>query len=256
MIEPQIQAIIDQVLAWLAEPEPTRPHLYTLYFEDVDDNAHWYGPDSTESIESIRTVDAYLGRLLNGIEQLPFADRVNIILVSDHGQANYLQDQPPFILDDHLGLEGIEIIEGGSYMFLHFDQENPERASNIVETVNRHWQHGRAYLSAEAPATWKINENPRFPDVILTPEAGYAVLSSREKAGKITAGDHGWAPEAPAMHGIFVASGPNINPAISLEAVNAVDIYPLMTKILGLEGAANIDGDAGKLARILAIGEN
>ena len=79
---------VDQVLAWLAEPEENRAHLYTLYFEDVDSHSHWYGPDSKENIAAIGRVDDYLGRLLNGLDKLPHADKVNIILLSDHGLGN------------------------------------------------------------------------------------------------------------------------------------------------------------------------
>jgi hypothetical protein len=83
------------------------------------------------------------------------------------------------------------------------------------------------------------------------PEAGYAVLSSRDKAGKINAGDHGWAPEAPAMHGFFVACGPNITPGVSLGQIKTTDIHPLMLAIIGLKGAAPPAGDASKLADFL-----
>ncbi len=84
---------VDQVLKWLKAPEQNRPHIYTLYFEDVDDYSHWYGPDSEENIEAIGRVDSYIGRLLDGLEQLPYADQVNIILLSDHGQGAYLENQ-------------------------------------------------------------------------------------------------------------------------------------------------------------------
>jgi predicted AlkP superfamily pyrophosphatase or phosphodiesterase len=247
---------VDQVLTWLAEPEPVRPHLITLYFEDVDDNSHWYGPDSKENIEAIKRVDAYIGRLLNGLQTLPHAQQVNIILLSDHGQASYKDNPEPFILSDHAGLEKTMIIEGGSYLFLHFDQENPKRASHIVETVNQHWQHGRAYLPGDTPEHWQVGDNPRYPDVILIPKAGFAVLSTAEKSSYLSKGDHGWAPDDPDMHGFFVASGPNITPGISLGPIRSVDVHPLMLGILGLNAPDNTDGDAGSLARILDSGEN
>ncbi len=241
---------VDQVLDWLALPELNRPHLYTLYFEDVDNHSHWYGPDSEENIGAIRQVDSYLGRLARGIAKLPYADQVNIIVLSDHGLGAYLE-APPFILGDYVDASGMSIVEGGSYLFLYLGQDQASRAKNIVETVNRHWQHGRAYLASDAPASWRIDDNPRFPDVILMPEMGYAVLSSIDKNRKITPGDHGWAPESPAMHGFFIASGPNIKPGISLGPVSMVDVYPLMTAILGLDAPAGIDGDADKLGKIL-----
>ena len=245
-----------QVLSWLAEPEPSRPHLLTLYFEDVDDNSHWYGPDSKENIDAIQRVDAYIGRLLNGLQTLPHAQQVNIILVSDHGQAAYRDNPEPFILNEHVELNDSMIVEGGSYLFLHFDQDNPKRARHIVKTVNAQWQHGRAYLPGETPEQWQVGDNPRFPDVILMPEAGFAVFSTTEKSSHLTKGDHGWAPENPDMHGLLVASGPNINPGISLGPVKSVDIHPLMLEILGLDAPENTDGDAGTLARILSPGED
>jgi len=244
-------ARVDQVLAWLADAPQHRPHVYTLYFEDVDDSSHWYGPDSVENAGAIGRVDAYMGRLLDGIEKLPHADDVNIILLSDHGQGAYVENQRPYVLADYVNLDGARIVEGGSYLFLHLDHDDPGRAAAIAATVNAGWDHGHAYLPADAPAQWHVDGNPGFPDVILMPETGYAVLSRMDKVGKINAGDHGWAPESPAMHGFFVACGPNITPGLSLGAVKNIDIYPLMLSILGLQGPQLMDGDAAGLADIL-----
>lgn len=242
---------VDQVLDWLAQPPDRRAHLYTLYFEDVDNNSHWPGPDSPENIAAIRRVDGYLGRLLRGIEKLQHAGQVNIIVVSDHGQAAYLENPQPYVLDAHVKIDDSTIVEGGSYLFMHFDRDDPVRAQDIVKTVNSRWRHGRAYTPATAPKQWHVDANPRFPDVILMPETGFAVFSAAEKATWISAGDHGWAPEASEMHGFFVASGPNIKPGISLGPVNIVDIYPLMLSILGLDAPQQMDGDPAKLARLL-----
>jgi len=242
---------VDQVLTWLALPAQNRPHIYTLYFEDVDDFSHWYGPDSEENTEAISRVDGYIGRLLTGLQKLPFADQVNIILLSDHGQGYYLEDQQPYLLAEHVNLENTVIIDGGSYLFLHLDRDDPVRAAAIVATVNSSWKHGHAYLPQDTPAQWHVENNPRFPDVILMPDAGYAVLSTEGKAGKINAGAHGWAPEDSAMHGFFVACGPNITPGLTLGAVNNIDIYPFILSILELDAPGMMDGDASHLAPAL-----
>ncbi len=247
---------VDQVLAWLAEPEENRPHLYTLYFEDVDSHAHWHGPDSKESIEAIGRVDDYLGRLLKGLEKLPHADQVNIILLSDHGLGTYRKDQPPFILGDYVDLKNTRIVEGGSYLYMHLDQSEPGRAADIVETVNKHWNHGQAYLPGTAPEAWHVDDNPRFPDVILSPEQGFAVLSSADKTHKTNAGNHGWPPKAPSMHGFFVASGPNIKAGVPLGPVNNIDVYPFMLSLLGLDAPELMDGDSSTLAVILKPDED
>lgn len=239
---------VDQVLEWMSLPRNSRPHLFTLYFEDVDDHSHRHGTGSDENIEAIRRVDSYIGRLLDGIEKLPYQDRVNIIVVSDHGQGSYIEDQQPFITGDHVNLDEMTVVEGGSYLFMHFDSADSQRAQDIVEKINSQWRHGKAYLPATAPGNWKVNDSSRFPDVMLIPDQGYAVLSSIEKAGKIDAGDHGWPPESPDMHGIFIASGPDIRAGVNLGAIRNVDIYPLMTSILALTPATALDGDPAKLA--------
>jgi predicted AlkP superfamily pyrophosphatase or phosphodiesterase len=242
---------VDEILAWLAMPAQSRPHLLSLYFEDVDTYTHTNGPGSPESIAAIKRVDAYLGRLMRGLEDLPHGDQVNLMVVSDHGQGEYLKDQPVFILNEFVDLEGITSIDGGSYLFLHFDQDDPARARDIVLAVNSNWQHGTAYLPTEAPAQWHIDDNSRFPDVLLMPNAGFAVLSSPEKSGKMYPGDHGWIPEMQEMHGVFIATGPNIEPGISFGPIENVDIYPLMTAILGLQAPDKLDGDANKLSAAL-----
>ena len=128
---------VRQVLDWLAEPAAVRPHLVTLYFEEVDDFAHWCGPGSQESIQAIRRVDEQIGQLLDGIETLPIAEDVYIVLVSDHGQALYQTQKPVFILDRHVDLDGASLVEGGPYVFIHFEQEDVTRAVEIRDTINR-----------------------------------------------------------------------------------------------------------------------
>jgi predicted AlkP superfamily pyrophosphatase or phosphodiesterase len=242
---------VDQVLAWLREPPDTRPHLYTLYFEDVDDNSHWYGPDSDQAIAVIRRVDGYLERLLQGIDALPHARRVYLVVVSDHGQASYLEGAPPLVLSEHIQLDGMTIVEGGSYAYLHLDTPNAARARAIRDTLNAAWPHGRAWLPPEAPASWSVSGNDRYPDVIVQPDLGYGVISVPGKSGKLSPGDHGWSPEAAAMHGIFLARGAGIRAGSRHGPVRAVDVYPLLVEILGLQAPALIDGDPLALGEIL-----
>ena len=246
------EARVDQVLTWLAEPEASRPHMITLYFEEVDSYSHWYGPDSTRNIGMIRQVDSYLGRLLDGLGKLPHGDRVNIILVSDHGLRSYFEGEQPLVLSEYIYTGHASLVGGGSYLFAHLADDDLHRAGEYAATVNQHWKHGKAYTRDNAPADWHVTGNPRFPDLIFIPEPGHAVIPVA--GAKSLAGDHGWAPEDPAMHGFFMASGPNIKPGVQLGAVEMVDVYPLMLAILGLEGPATIDGDAAVLSGILRPG--
>jgi hypothetical protein len=44
-----------------------------------------------------------------------------------------------------------------------------------------------------------------------------------------------------------VAAGPGIRAGATIDKVQNVDVYPLMTELLGLRPAAGIDGAAGKI---------
>ena len=65
---------VEQVLDWLNMEDEQRPHLITLYFEDVDSATHQHGPGSSQSIAAIERVDGYLGQLIAGIEALSIAE--------------------------------------------------------------------------------------------------------------------------------------------------------------------------------------
>lgn len=243
---------IDQVLEWLEMPVETRPHLITLYFEHVDNYAHQYGIGSKESISEIKRIDRYLGKLLDGIDRLPHGQDVYIVLVSDHGQSEYDLDAKVLALDRVFSLDGISIVEGGTYAFLFFDEKDPSRATRVRDEINRVWHHGRAWLPGETPDSWRVTADSRFPDVIVQPYLHYGVVSSRDKLHKMNRGDHGWDPSFKDMHGIFIAAGPRLPKGETIGTVTAVDIYPLMMEILEIPLTTAIDGDPDKLSPLLA----
>lgn len=232
-----------QVLQWLAEPEDTRPQVITLYFDDVDDHSHWSGVGSEAAVAAIARVDGYIRQLLDGLDQLPFKDQVSLVMVSDHGQGGYENPAQPFVLEGRFDLSGITPVDGGSYLFLHFEQDQPQRVAELQQAINEAWDCGSVYRPGDAPAGWMIGDNPRFPELILMPEPGCAVLSQPGMSHKINHGDHGWAPEVPEMHGIFIAAGPGIPAGLRIPPVPAVDIYPLLLRQLGLPITQTLDSN-------------
>ncbi|MEJ2535295.1 MAG: ectonucleotide pyrophosphatase/phosphodiesterase [Gammaproteobacteria bacterium] len=243
---------VGQVLEWLAEPPQTRPHLVTLYFEAVDDHAHWNGIGSADFLDAVARVDRWLGLLLDGLFALPQDVPLYLVLVSDHGQAPYA-DLDALVLDRWVDLDGLALIDGGSYVMAWQERPDPARAESLADTVNAQWRHGRAWTRATAPASWELAGNRRFPDLVFQADPGHAVLSTSERAGKISAGDHGWAPDDPAMHGIFMVRGPGIQPGTRLGAVRNVDVAPMILRLLRLEPPAGLDGDADTLFRALFL---
>jgi len=242
---------VRQVLDWLGQPPATRPHLVTLYFEDVDDNTHWYGPGSQESRAAILRVDEQVGQLLRGIEALPHGDQVYVFLVSDHGVAAYDEDRAPLVLDEIVDLSGSRAVEGGPYVFLWFDPGQAYRARPMRDRINEAWDCGRALLPADAPRAWGVSEGGRFPGLIIQADAGCGVSTTSGARGKFTPGDHGWPPEMPEMKGAFYASGPRIPAGLRLGTVQATDIHALMMAVLELPAADAPGSDNARLSDIL-----
>lgn len=226
---------VDQVIAWLQEPAETRPHLITLYLGIVDDRSHRFGIDSDEMIAAIDQVDRSLGRLMDGLDALPIAGQVYLLVVSDHGQMGY-RNEPPFIVDEHVDLEGLEINDEGPVVYLW--GADPERAAAMAQVINGVWTTGTAYTRSSAPPEWGLPGNPRMPDLVLQADAGYGVIPSAGATSTLSIGDHGWTPDVPEMQGIFWARGPGITAGNIIPALHATDIFPLLVGWLGLEPPA------------------
>src|SRR5690606_8600477 len=127
------EARVDSVLAWLALPEAQRPHLVTLYFSAVDHAGHYYGPDSPENAAAVADVDAALGRLLDGLERLEIADRVNVVLVSDHGMA---QSDPAqaVVITDYVDLpEDVRAVSSGPALMLWLDEAVADSVDAVLD---------------------------------------------------------------------------------------------------------------------------
>jgi len=244
-------ARINQALEWLSMPAATRPHLITLYFEDVDAVTHKFGPGSAESIAAIKTVDGYLQRLMEGLPHTPDADNTYVVVVSDHGQSSFLEDEAPFILDSVVDLDDVLVVDHGTAAFLYLDGEKKDRAESLRDAINAEWTNGRAMLPDGAPDAWHVDPNSRMADVLVQADPGYAVFSTLERSNHSSKGDHGWAPEFEDMHGIFLATGPRLPKGRRLPAIRAVDVYPLLMEILGLEIEDSIDGDEALLPGLL-----
>jgi predicted AlkP superfamily pyrophosphatase or phosphodiesterase len=243
---------IDQVIDWLAMPDDRRPHFIALYFEHVDTATHRSGPDSKRSVSSIRRVDGYLGRLLAGIDQLPVADDVYIVIVSDHGQTAINRNARPFVINTVVNLNGITVVDHGSVAFLYLPEPDRGRSEAIRKAINDAWEHGKAMLHHETPDSWHVTEDSGFADIVVQADPGFMVYSSRQQLRGVSIGDHGWAPEHEEMHGIFLASGPRLPGGKRISAISAVDVYPLMMEILEIPLTTPIDGSPSTLPDILA----
>lgn len=239
---------VDTVLGWLDLPPGERPRMMTLYFQTPDGPSHHHGPLSPQAFAAAREVDARIGDLVAGIERRGLTDRVNLIVVSDHGMAETSRERA-IILDDYVELAPEEVFQDGAVLQLH---PRPGREEEIFAALDGAHPRLAVYRRGETPERYHLGSGPRVPPILGVPDAGWQVKTRRRAESlRAVGGDHGYDPADPSMHALFVAAGPALRSGLRVERFESVEIYNLMCAILGLDPAAN-DGRPGALDHLLA----
>lgn len=234
-------ARVDTVLDWFRQTGPDAPRLLTLYFDQVDHAGHDHGPDSPEYAAAVRGVDAALAHLLDGLAQQHVLDDTDIVVVSDHGMAEVA---PTHLLPvDTLAPPAlVEVVSDGQVVEL---QPRPGREAEAVKALVGRHDHYSCWERQALPARWQYGSNPRIPPIVCQMDEGWdavhdAKIAKREAGA--TRGSHGYDPALPSMRAVFVARGPSFAQGRELAPFDNVDVYPLLTRLLGIPAAPN-DGD-------------
>jgi predicted AlkP superfamily pyrophosphatase or phosphodiesterase len=245
-------ARVDAVLGWLRLPATRRPHLMTLYFSELDSTSHQHALDSPAIAKAAQSLDRSLGALLDGIETLPIKDRVYVLLTSDHGMAETSAART-IMLDSLIDTRDVRVAITGPVASLHVTGGLPA-AQRIRDQINARLEHGRAYVRADVPEGYRYRADPRIGDVLVIMDESWMMLNTPPLTGVIRErwGMHGWDPALPSMQALFVLSGPGIRRGATIPAVDAIDVYPLMTELLGLRPASAIDGQAGRIKSLVS----
>lgn len=238
---------IRQVLAWLDLREDERPSVITLYFSDTDDVGHRYGPDSPEIVRAIQKVDSSIGRLLNGLSARGLRDKVNIIVVSDHGMSTVDSSRVVY-WDQALDTSTVRSIEDGPLLTLNAPAES---VTVYVDRLNQLSPRLRAYASQSLPSRFAYSGNPRIPAIVALMDDGWSIVRhGRRAAYRPTAGNHGFDNEFASMQATFVASGPAFRAGARVDTVFSLDVYALLCHLLDVRPAPN-DGSFERIKPVL-----
>lgn len=232
---------VDQVLSWLDLPADQRPTFITLYFDEVDHAGHSFGPDSPQVNDAIRHTDEALARLVDGLKQRGQLDRINMIVLADHGMA-HTPTRNTVLLDKLIPLKHVDVVSMG--VLAGFNPKPGFDFARIEATLEKPQKHMTCWDKTRVPARLAYGSNPRVPQLLCLADVGWRISSSDYMAKKksISQGEHGYDNEAPEMRALFVAHGPAFRQGAQVPSFPNVDVYPLMTHLLDVRAAAN-DGD-------------
>lgn len=248
---------ISKVFEWLELPEDERPRLITLYFSDMDDVGHGFGPNNeTELKKKITKLDRELGALFEGIKS--FEIDINIFIVSDHGMTDVPKENL-LNLDQITENINARVVSNGAQAHLYLD--NPLELEEIYLHLNT--IDGPFKVSKIQDKEYYKNidrHRNRLGDILILPDLGFYLADAqgmvkyqnRSALFKTNVfGEHGFSPEYKDMHGIFHANGPRIKKNELIPTFQNFHVYPLICNILGLPIPDDIDGDINVLEKIL-----
>lgn len=238
------EARVQQALKWLDLPAKERPHLITLYFSDMDDIGHRFGPNADKELkETLLLLDKNLNALYNGVKSTGLP--VNMLIVSDHGMANVNKDHY-IAVEDIKNDDLYTTIDNGAIVFIL--PKNKSQTNEIVASLKQKENHFKVYKTEDTPGFEYTPKNEDWGAIQLIPDFGYyfsskEAIATKKKKPQTSYGVHGYDPAIKEMHGIFYANGPAFKNGHTIPPTKNIHIYPLICEILGLDVPANIDGN-------------
>lgn len=241
---------VNTVTGWMREPEDTRPRFATLYFDEVDHEAHSFGPFSEQATTAVRAVDTAIGDLFAQLQRDGSAATTNVIIVSDHGMAPVTPSQRINIAD-MVPAEWVDVVAAGQTV--GFNPKQGFEAQARQRLLGTH-EHYTCWDKAKIPGKFHYGSNARVPAIVCLMQTGWDALNpdtfAKAKNQTQTRGSHGFDPYAPDMRATFIAIGPDIAQSKVIPAFDNVDVYPLMMHLLKVPAAPN-DGDLEPVRGVL-----
>ncbi|ODN03469.1 Ectonucleotide pyrophosphatase/phosphodiesterase family member 5 [Orchesella cincta] len=239
---------IDIAIDWITDPsEPI--NMVFVYFEEPDEIAHAFGPESPNVTEYIQIVDNTTGYLINKLKFFGIYDHVNVILLSDHG---FQEVKPQNMINYTSALTPKTYQAFGGTPVMHI-LPNDGKFDDVYSQL-RNFSHNRnftVYKKEELEPTWYYSNNRRIMPIVIVADLGFIFddfqnnIDYYSKKFNFTPshdrvyGVHGYDNRQLPMHPFFIAHGPAFRTRYQGDVFDNVDLYPLICKIVGLKPAPN-----------------
>lgn len=245
---------VDKLLSYLDLPQKQRPTILTLYYEETDEVGHEFGPDSEELKYAVMDADAIIGRLMDGLARRGIADKVNVIITSDHGMATYDARKVVF-LDEAFDQGLAEQVVYSSPLAQIFPK--PGKLDVVFEKV-KELKNLTCTRKEDLPERFHYKQGKRVAPIFCVADKGWIVSDRKSHESWINnqdgidrpRGNHGYDNEMQEMQATFIAHGPAFKKGMLAEPFANIEVYNLMCEILGLTPATN-DGKLDRVKHLL-----
>jgi predicted AlkP superfamily pyrophosphatase or phosphodiesterase len=231
---------IAAVVNWLKLPEEQRPHFITFYFPQVDHAAHHYGPESPEAGHEVRYVDSAINELNKAVKTTGLD--VNFVFVSDHGMTKVDNENPIGI---PAAIDTSKFVISGDGILVELYAKNKSDVAGTYNELKKEAKGYQVYLKSNILAKLHYSTaddwHNRIGDILLIPD--YPKVFNLWNNKKLNPGWHGYDPSViKDMHASFIAWGPAFKKHLQIPAFKNVDVFNLISRILGIKVTDKVDG--------------
>lgn len=221
-----------QIVDWLSAPD--RPDFVAGYFEHVDQAGHYAGPSSELHAKALRHVDEAIGELMAGLAAKDLLDRVNLVIVSDHGMAEVANDH--FVVTENMVPATVaRAVSTGQ--IVHFAPLPGQTEAAEAALLGRHERY-ECWRRTELPAKWDYGTHRRIQPIVCQMDEGWDAVTPAAARQRLAhprnRGSHGYDPSLPSMRAVFIARGPAFRQGAVIDPIDNVDVFPLVHRVLGL----------------------
>lgn len=236
---------IDTIVKWLNLPLAQRPRLIMAYYEEPDGVGHKYGPDNIQTLKTVSEIDSLVGIFYTMIHQLPNADSINFIIVSDHGMGA-ISSERNVALADYIPDSWPVRIEGGNPNYNIYSEgawiDSTYFALKKVKGL-------KVWKPAEMPVYLNYGSNERDGDLVVVADSAWSITRNWPTK-PFTGGTHGYDITNTDIHAIFYAVGPAFKKGYIQPKFQNIHIYPLLAYLLGIKPAVT-DGNLLEVINML-----
>ena len=230
-----------------------RPNLMLFHLLNLDSTQHRYGPRTPAAMAAMALLDTQVGTILQAVHDAGIGPRTTVFVVSDHGFKTVKRQIRPNAI---FAKEGLLKADGGKVASAQV-YSVPEGGSALVY-VTVPDESGALLAKAKAVLAGvegidRVVEAPEFSKyglpaptatgqmgaLMLTARDGYAFTADSAEPAVVDApdgglGSHGYVASDPDLQALFIASGRNIKPGVTLDAVSNLNLTPTIARLLDL----------------------
>ncbi|XP_029703648.1 glycerophosphocholine cholinephosphodiesterase ENPP6 [Takifugu rubripes] len=221
-------------------------NMAAIYYENIDVQGHHWGPDSQQVRTAVQQLDDAMKTLNNKIKEMNMANKLNVMLFSDHGMTKIQWMEKVIELDKHINMSDIvKTMDRGPVISLWPKVDKYQKVyAALVQVPNM-----RVYGKQDVPERFHYKGGRFVSPLTLVAEPGWFIAKNKADlpywnngSASSTAwqnGWHGYDNEFLDMRAFFLATGPDFKRNVQAAPIRSVDVYNLMCRTLGIEPLPN-----------------